>query len=66
MCQIETWPRIPAALRDLLVERMHDRTVGLDQLNRLRVRLKTKPNVPRRSLVQRFRLVQTLRRGQVS
>jgi len=46
MCQIETWPRIPAALRDHPVERMHDRNVGLDDLNRLRVRLETKPNVP--------------------
>jgi hypothetical protein len=30
MPQIETWPRIPAAIRDHLVERMHDRNVGLD------------------------------------
>jgi hypothetical protein len=44
MPQIETWPRIPAAIRDHLVERMHDRNVGLDDLNRLR--LETRPNVP--------------------
>jgi hypothetical protein len=44
--QIETWPRLPAAIRDPLVERMHDRNVGLDDLNRLRVWLETRPNVP--------------------
>jgi hypothetical protein len=46
MPQIEAWPRIPAAIRDHLVERMHDRNVGLDDLNRLRVWLETRPNVP--------------------
>lgn len=43
---IETWPRIPAAIRDHLVERMHDRNVSLDDLNFLRVWLETRPNVP--------------------
>jgi hypothetical protein len=46
MPQIETWPRIPAAIRDHLVERMHDRNISLDDLNRLRVWLETKTNVP--------------------
>jgi hypothetical protein len=46
MPQIEIWPRIPAAIRDHLVERMHDRNVGVDDLNRLRVWLETRPNVP--------------------
>jgi hypothetical protein len=46
MPPIETWPRIPAAIRDHLVERMHDRNISLDDLNRLRVWLETKPNVP--------------------
>jgi hypothetical protein len=45
MPQNETRPRIPAAIRDHLVERMH-RNVGLDDLNRLRVWLETRPNVP--------------------
>jgi hypothetical protein len=44
--QIETWPRIPAALRAHLVERMRDRNVGVDDLNRLRVWLETRPHVP--------------------
>ncbi len=46
MPQIETWPRIPPAIRDHLAERMHDRNIGLDDLNRLRVWLETRPNVP--------------------
>jgi hypothetical protein len=46
MPPIETWPRIPASIRDHLVERMHDRNISLDDLNRLRVWLETKPNVP--------------------
>jgi len=46
MPPIETWPRIPAAIRDHLVERMHDRNISLNDLNRLRVWLETKPNVP--------------------
>ena len=46
MPQIETWPRIPAPLRDHLVERMHDRNISLDDLNQLRVWLETRPNVP--------------------
>jgi hypothetical protein len=34
MPQIETWPRIPAAIRAHLAERMHDRNINLDDLNR--------------------------------
>jgi hypothetical protein len=47
MPQIEPWPRIPSAIRDHLVERMRDRNISLDDLNRLRVWLETRPNVPR-------------------
>jgi hypothetical protein len=46
MPQIETWPRIPAPIRDHLAERMHDRNISLDDLNQLRVWLETRPNVP--------------------
>jgi hypothetical protein len=44
--QIETWSRLPAPVRDHLVERMHDRDISLEDLNRLRVWLETKPVVP--------------------
>ena len=46
MPQIETWPRIPAPIRDHLIERMRDRNISLDDLNQLRVWLETRPNVP--------------------
>jgi hypothetical protein len=46
MPQIESWPRIPAPIRNHLVERMRDRNMNLDDLNQLRAWLETKPNVP--------------------
>ena len=46
MPQIETWPRLPAALREHLVERMHDRNISVQDLNGLRVWMETKPEVP--------------------
>ena len=46
MPQIESWPRFPAAIRDHLIERMRDRNISLDDLNRLRAWLETKPTVP--------------------
>ncbi len=46
MPQIESWPRIPVAIRDHLIERMRDRGISLDDLNQLRIWPETKPNVP--------------------
>ena len=46
MPQIETWSRLPAAIRDHLVERMRDRNISLEDLNRLRLWMEAKPNVP--------------------
>lgn len=46
MPQIEIWPRIPAAIRDHLIERMRDRNISLDDLNELRIWLETRPSVP--------------------
>jgi hypothetical protein len=46
MPQIETWSRLPRALRDHLVERMHDRNISLDHLNQLRLWMAGKPEVP--------------------
>jgi len=45
MPQIESWPRIPAAIRGHLTERMRDRNISLDDLNQLRIWLETKPTV---------------------
>jgi hypothetical protein len=46
MPQIESWPRLPQAIRDHLFERMRDRRISLDDLNQLRLWIETKPNVP--------------------
>ena len=46
MPRIETWSRLPPALRDHLVERMRDRNISLDDLNQLRRWIETKPEVP--------------------
>jgi len=45
MPQIETWSRLPAAVRNHLVETMHDRMISVEDLNRLRVWMETKPFV---------------------
>ena len=46
MPQIERWPRIPAVIRDHLIDRMRDRNISLDDLNRLRAWLEIRPEVP--------------------
>lgn len=46
MPQIELWARIPASIRDHLIDRMRDRNISLDDLNRLRGWLETRPEVP--------------------
>jgi hypothetical protein len=46
MPQVETWPRIPAVIRDHLIERMRDRNIRVEDLNRLRLWLESKPSVP--------------------
>ena len=46
MPQIETWPRFPFAIRNHLVDRMRDRNITIDDLNRLRLWIESKPNVP--------------------
>jgi hypothetical protein len=46
MPQIENWSRLPPAVRDHLTERMHDRNITIEDLNRLRVWIDLKPIVP--------------------
>jgi hypothetical protein len=45
MPQIESWSRLPAAIRNHLVDRMRDRKVNLDDLNQLRLWVESKPVV---------------------
>src|SRR3989442_1762328 len=61
MPQIEEWAKFPKALRQQLIERMRDRSISLEDLNRLRGWIESNPEVPLGRLVQGFRIVQTLR-----
>jgi len=46
MPKIEEWGKFPAALRNHLVERMHDRSISLTDLNQLRLWIEFDPEVP--------------------
>jgi hypothetical protein len=46
MPQIERWSGLPVAIRDHLVERMHDRNISLNDLNLLRLWMEQRPEVP--------------------
>jgi len=37
---------MPPGIRQHLIDRMHDRNIGLDDLNRLRLWIKSQPEVP--------------------
>ena len=46
MPQIETWDNLPAAVRRHLVERMPDRSIGIADLNQLRLWIESRSDVP--------------------
>ena len=46
MPQLESWPRLPRAVREHLIERMRDRRISLNDLNQLRLWVESKPEVP--------------------
>ena len=46
MPKIATWSEMPVGIREHLIGRMHDRKIGLDDLNRLRLWLDSQPEVP--------------------
>ena len=46
MASIETWSKLPAAIRNHLIERMRDRNIRLEDLNTLRIWMELKPDVP--------------------
>ena len=46
MPRIATWSQMPAAVREHLIEPMRDRNISLEDLNRLRLWLETRPEVP--------------------
>lgn len=46
MPKIQTWDNLPVAVRHHLIERMRDRSIGLSDLNQLRLWVESKPEVP--------------------
>src|SRR5689334_9386894 len=54
MPKIARWSEFPNAVQDHLIQRMHDRKIGLDDLNRLRIWLESQPEVPEGSWYKDF------------
>ena len=46
MPKVETWDNLPVAVRQHLVQRMHDRSISMDDLYKLRLWIESKPEVP--------------------
>jgi hypothetical protein len=46
MPKIESWDNLPVAVREHLIQRMCDRSIGLADLNQLRLWVESKPEVP--------------------
>lgn len=46
MPKIEGWSKLPSAVRRHLIERMHDRSISIEDLNQLRLWIETQPEVP--------------------
>lgn len=46
MPKIAAWQQIPVGIRNHLIQRMHDRGITSEDLNRLRIWLDSRPTVP--------------------
>ena len=46
MPDLETWNKLPPAIRQHLIDRMRDRRISLADLNKLRIWVETHPLVP--------------------
>jgi len=46
MPRIELWDSLPAGVRQHLIDRMRDRAITMEDLNRLRVWIESKADVP--------------------
>jgi len=46
MPQIASWSEMPLAIRQHLIQRMQDRSIGIEDLNRLRLWIESRPEVP--------------------
>jgi hypothetical protein len=46
MPKIESWSNLPSRVRQHLIERLHDRSISLSDLNQLRIWMASVPEVP--------------------
>lgn len=46
MPKIESWQNLPPRVRQHLIDRMHDRSISVADLNQLRLWVESKPEVP--------------------
>ena len=46
MPKIERWDNLPAAVRRHLIDRMRERAISIADLNQLRLRIESRPEVP--------------------
>ena len=46
MPQFQTWDNLPVAVRQHMIERTSDRSISITDLNRLRLWIESKPDVP--------------------
>jgi hypothetical protein len=46
MPRIESWDNLPANVRQHLIDRMHERTISIADLNQLRLWITAQPEVP--------------------
>ena len=46
MPKIQSWDNFPAGVRRHLIDRMRDRSIGIADLNQLRLWIETRPEVP--------------------
>jgi hypothetical protein len=63
---IENWGALPAGVRQHLIDRMHDRAISVADLNRRRLWIESKPEVPEGDWYKDFGSVQDLRPGIIS
>ncbi|GAC1640202.1 MAG: hypothetical protein NVS9B14_21650 [Candidatus Acidiferrum sp.] len=63
MPKIERWDNFPANVRNHLVDRMLDRSISLDDLNKLRLWIEERPEVPEGDWFKNFGTFKLCGRG---
>ena len=54
MPKIKNWGNLPAGIRQHLIDRMRDREISISDLNRLRLWIESRPEVPDRDWYKDF------------